>query len=42
VAKKSLVSVKTFPAVRAGTLRIRVVSQSGKQVRLDGVVVLRA
>lgn len=42
VAKRSLISVKTFPAVSAGTLRIRVVSPSGKRVRIDGVVVLRA
>lgn len=41
VKKKSLVSVKTFPALRTGTLRIRVVSPSGKPVRIDGVVVSR-
>ena len=42
VTKKSLVSVKTFPVVRTGTLRIRVVSPSGEPVRIDGVVVSRS
>lgn len=41
LTKKSLVSVRTFPTVRTGTLRIRVVSPSGKPVRIDGVVVGR-
>ena len=41
VKKKSLISVKTFPTVRTGTLRLRVVSPTGKRVGIDGVVVLR-
>jgi hypothetical protein len=42
VAEKSLVRVRTFPTVRTGTLRIRVVSPSGRLVRVDGVVASRS
>lgn len=41
VTSKALIHVRRFPAVRTGTLRIRVVSPSGRPVRIDGVVISR-
>lgn len=40
-ARKQLIPVKTFTSVQSGTLKIQVVSPTGKTVYMDGVV-LRA
>ena len=41
VAKKRLITIRTFLSVRTGMLQIRDVSPTGKPVRIDGVVVSR-
>lgn len=41
VAKKQLIPVKKFPSIRKGTLRIRIVSPTGKPVQIDGVLASR-